>query len=205
VVVVADRGVRAAALEVRFDGGEGYDRLIGPDVDADWRITWFNNAAVRLLGLAGNRDLGQPVTSLLRAPAFEYQYDELIFYVLLGLLCGCGIATFSVGIGQVAPAGMGRAGRGVDRAALDRGAGIGLSRQGHRGGVAPERAAAVEHVLVADEIRQGQGLRRRSRPGAPAGTAAATRTARRPDPKSQFEPHRAAPKPDIEATLARLC
>ncbi|NKI34602.1 phosphate regulon sensor histidine kinase PhoR [Wenzhouxiangella sp. XN79A] len=40
-------------------------------LDADWRITWFNSASVRLLGLAGNRDLGQPVTSLLRAPAFD--------------------------------------------------------------------------------------------------------------------------------------
>lgn len=40
-------------------------------LDADRRITWFNSAAVRLLGLAGNRDIGQPVTSLLRAPAFE--------------------------------------------------------------------------------------------------------------------------------------
>ncbi|MDX1625104.1 MAG: phosphate regulon sensor histidine kinase PhoR [Wenzhouxiangellaceae bacterium] len=40
-------------------------------LDSDWRITWFNGAAVRLLGLAGSRDLGQPVTSLLRAPAFE--------------------------------------------------------------------------------------------------------------------------------------
>ncbi len=40
-------------------------------LDADRRITWFNSAAVRLLGLAGNRDIGQSVTSLLRAPAFE--------------------------------------------------------------------------------------------------------------------------------------
>jgi len=40
-------------------------------LDADRRITWFNSAAVRLLGLAGNRDIGQPITSLLRAPAFE--------------------------------------------------------------------------------------------------------------------------------------
>ena len=40
-------------------------------LDTDWRITWYNSAAVRLLGLAGNRDLGQPVTSLVRAPAFE--------------------------------------------------------------------------------------------------------------------------------------
>jgi two-component system phosphate regulon sensor histidine kinase PhoR len=40
-------------------------------LDAEWRITWFNQSAVRLLGLAGNRDLGQPVTSLLRAPAFD--------------------------------------------------------------------------------------------------------------------------------------
>jgi len=40
-------------------------------LDADRRITWFNSAAVRLLGLVGNRDIGQPVTSLLRAPAFE--------------------------------------------------------------------------------------------------------------------------------------
>jgi len=40
-------------------------------LDIDRRITWFNSAAVRLLGLVGNRDIGQPVTSLLRAPAFE--------------------------------------------------------------------------------------------------------------------------------------
>ncbi|MDT8409841.1 MAG: phosphate regulon sensor histidine kinase PhoR [Wenzhouxiangellaceae bacterium] len=40
-------------------------------LDSDRRITWFNSAAVRLLGLASIRDLGQPVTSLLRAPAFE--------------------------------------------------------------------------------------------------------------------------------------
>ena len=40
-------------------------------LDADRRIGWFNSAAVRLLGLAGSRDIGQPVTSLVRAPAFE--------------------------------------------------------------------------------------------------------------------------------------
>ena len=40
-------------------------------LDSDMRIAWFNDAAVKLLGLAGNRDIGQPVTSLLRAPAFE--------------------------------------------------------------------------------------------------------------------------------------
>lgn len=40
-------------------------------LDADRRISWFNSAAVRLLGLAGNRDIGQPVTSLVRTPAFE--------------------------------------------------------------------------------------------------------------------------------------
>jgi two-component system phosphate regulon sensor histidine kinase PhoR len=40
-------------------------------LNTEWRITWFNQSAVGLLGLAGNRDLGQPVTSLLRAPAFD--------------------------------------------------------------------------------------------------------------------------------------
>ena len=40
-------------------------------LDADRRISWFNNSAVRLLGLAGNRDIGQPVASLVRAPDFE--------------------------------------------------------------------------------------------------------------------------------------
>ncbi|GAB4172040.1 MAG: phosphate regulon sensor histidine kinase PhoR [Wenzhouxiangellaceae bacterium] len=35
------------------------------------RIVWFNAAAVRLLGLAGTRDLGQPIGNLLRRPAFE--------------------------------------------------------------------------------------------------------------------------------------
>lgn len=40
-------------------------------LDTDRRITWFNSASVRLLGLVGNRDIGQPITSLLRAPVFE--------------------------------------------------------------------------------------------------------------------------------------
>lgn len=40
-------------------------------LDSDWRIGWYNAAAVRMLELAGNRDVGQPVTSLVRAPAFE--------------------------------------------------------------------------------------------------------------------------------------
>jgi two-component system phosphate regulon sensor histidine kinase PhoR len=40
-------------------------------LDSDWRITWFNAASLRLLGLAGNSDIGQPITSLVRAPAFE--------------------------------------------------------------------------------------------------------------------------------------
>lgn len=38
---------------------------------ADRRIVWYNSAAVRLLGLAGNRDIGHPITSLVRAPAFQ--------------------------------------------------------------------------------------------------------------------------------------
>ena len=40
-------------------------------LDSEWRITWFNDAATELLRLAGNRDIGQPITSLLRAPAFD--------------------------------------------------------------------------------------------------------------------------------------
>ena len=40
-------------------------------LDSEWRITWFNAAATELLKLAGNRDIGQPITSLLRAPAFD--------------------------------------------------------------------------------------------------------------------------------------
>lgn len=40
-------------------------------LNADHRISWFNSAAIRLLGLSGSRDTGQPVTSLVRAPAFE--------------------------------------------------------------------------------------------------------------------------------------
>jgi len=40
-------------------------------LDSELRISWFNDAAVHLLGLAGNRDIGQPVVSLLRVPAFE--------------------------------------------------------------------------------------------------------------------------------------
>ena len=40
-------------------------------LDSEWRITWFNDAATELLKLAGNRDIGQPITSLLRAPAFD--------------------------------------------------------------------------------------------------------------------------------------
>jgi len=40
-------------------------------LDSELRISWFNDAAVHLLGLAGNRDIGQPIVSLLRVPAFE--------------------------------------------------------------------------------------------------------------------------------------
>ncbi len=40
-------------------------------LDSELRISWFNDAAVHLLGLAGNRDIGQPIASLLRVPAFE--------------------------------------------------------------------------------------------------------------------------------------
>lgn len=40
-------------------------------LDRELRIAWFNSAAVKLLQLAGNSDIGQPVTSLLRAPAFH--------------------------------------------------------------------------------------------------------------------------------------
>ncbi len=40
-------------------------------LDAEWRILWFNEAAVQLLKLASNRDLGQHVTNLLRHPAFD--------------------------------------------------------------------------------------------------------------------------------------
>ncbi|MGK7295542.1 MAG: phosphate regulon sensor histidine kinase PhoR [Candidatus Wenzhouxiangella sp. M2_3B_020] len=40
-------------------------------LDSELRIGWFNGAAVNLLGLAGNRDIGQPIGSLLRVPAFE--------------------------------------------------------------------------------------------------------------------------------------
>ncbi|MDT8439437.1 MAG: phosphate regulon sensor histidine kinase PhoR [Wenzhouxiangellaceae bacterium] len=40
-------------------------------LDSELRITWFNASAVKLLQLAGNRDIGQPVTSLVRAPAFH--------------------------------------------------------------------------------------------------------------------------------------
>ena len=40
-------------------------------LDSDWRISWFNAASLRLLGLAGNSDIGQPITSLVRTPNFE--------------------------------------------------------------------------------------------------------------------------------------
>lgn len=40
-------------------------------LDAEGHILWFNEAAVRLLQLAGSSDLGQPVTHLLRHPAFD--------------------------------------------------------------------------------------------------------------------------------------
>jgi len=40
-------------------------------LDVDLRITWFNGAAMDMLELAGNRDVGQPITSLVRAPEFE--------------------------------------------------------------------------------------------------------------------------------------
>ncbi|MEM1082277.1 MAG: phosphate regulon sensor histidine kinase PhoR [Pseudomonadota bacterium] len=40
-------------------------------LDSEMRISWFNNAAIRLLDLAGNRDIGQLITNLLRAPRFD--------------------------------------------------------------------------------------------------------------------------------------
>ena len=40
-------------------------------LNTDWRISWFNTAAERLLGLVRNRDVGQPISSLVRAPEFE--------------------------------------------------------------------------------------------------------------------------------------
>ncbi|MCA1777824.1 MAG: phosphate regulon sensor histidine kinase PhoR [Xanthomonadaceae bacterium] len=48
-------------------------------LDSAWRINWHNSAAVRLLGLAGNRDIGQSITSLLRAPAFDRLMREQAF------------------------------------------------------------------------------------------------------------------------------
>jgi two-component system phosphate regulon sensor histidine kinase PhoR len=48
-------------------------------LDSDLRISWFNGAAIQLLGLAGNRDIGQPIASLLRAPAFERYIREADF------------------------------------------------------------------------------------------------------------------------------
>ncbi len=39
-------------------------------VDSQDTITWFNSAAVRLLGLKNPQDLGSPVTNLLREPDF---------------------------------------------------------------------------------------------------------------------------------------
>ncbi len=41
-------------------------------LDSDLRITWFNDAAIKLLKLAGNQDIGQPITNLLRAPLFDH-------------------------------------------------------------------------------------------------------------------------------------
>jgi len=45
-------------------------------LDTEWRISWFNTAAVRLLGLVRIRDIGQPVTSLVRAPEFDRYVRE---------------------------------------------------------------------------------------------------------------------------------
>ncbi len=40
-------------------------------LDVDFSILWFNKAARYQLGLAGNADLGQPITNLLRSPKFR--------------------------------------------------------------------------------------------------------------------------------------
>lgn len=40
-------------------------------LDYEWRILWFNEAARQLLGLMPKRDLGQPVTNLIRSPLFK--------------------------------------------------------------------------------------------------------------------------------------
>jgi len=40
-------------------------------LDNDRRISWFNSAAVGMLGLVTKRDIGQPIVNLVRAPAFE--------------------------------------------------------------------------------------------------------------------------------------
>jgi two-component system phosphate regulon sensor histidine kinase PhoR len=39
-------------------------------IDANGMLTWFNRAALGLLGLQDPNDLGQPVTNLIRGPAF---------------------------------------------------------------------------------------------------------------------------------------
>lgn len=39
-------------------------------LDENWQIRWFNDAAVRLLGLTRVHDIGQHVTNLVRHPAF---------------------------------------------------------------------------------------------------------------------------------------
>ncbi len=39
-------------------------------IDGNDTITWFNNAAMRLLGLQSPQDLGSPITNLLRGPDF---------------------------------------------------------------------------------------------------------------------------------------
>ncbi len=44
-------------------------------LDPDHRITWFNSAAKGMIELAGNTDVGQPITSLLRAPEFKRFMD----------------------------------------------------------------------------------------------------------------------------------
>ncbi|MGY6630317.1 MAG: phosphate regulon sensor histidine kinase PhoR [Wenzhouxiangella sp.] len=48
-------------------------------LDGEWRMLWFNHAARQLLGLVSKRDLGQPVTNLIRSPQFRQYLNRRDF------------------------------------------------------------------------------------------------------------------------------
>ncbi|MCH8476819.1 MAG: phosphate regulon sensor histidine kinase PhoR [Wenzhouxiangella sp.] len=48
-------------------------------LNSEFRIIWFNDAARETLRLSSNRDLGQPIASLLRSPRFKIYLDAREF------------------------------------------------------------------------------------------------------------------------------